>query len=69
MLHSPISSARAAQPNQRREVELMKLKSGAGIVCYVKDISKTIDFYETAWFRVQAKGIHASHRVHQLVVD
>lgn len=33
----------------------MKLKSGAGIVCYVKDISKTVDFYETLGFEFKRK--------------
>jgi predicted enzyme related to lactoylglutathione lyase len=33
----------------------MKLKSGAGIVCYVKDISKSVDFYETLGFEFKRK--------------
>ena len=33
----------------------MKLKSGAGIVCYVKDIAKTVDFYERLGFEFKLK--------------
>lgn len=33
----------------------MKLKSGAGIVCYVKDIIKTIEFYEQLGFEFKRK--------------
>jgi predicted enzyme related to lactoylglutathione lyase len=33
----------------------MKLKSGAGIVCYVKDIAKTVEFYEQLGFQFKLK--------------
>jgi predicted lactoylglutathione lyase len=33
----------------------MKLKSGAGIVCYVKDIAKTVEFYEELGFEFKHK--------------
>lgn len=33
----------------------MKLKSGAGIVCYVKDIAKTVEFYEQLGFAFKLK--------------
>jgi len=34
----------------------MKPKSIAGIVCYVKDIKKTVQFYKTLGFKVQMHG-------------
>jgi catechol 2,3-dioxygenase-like lactoylglutathione lyase family enzyme len=33
----------------------MKLKSGAGIVCYVKDIARTVEFYERLGFEFKLK--------------
>jgi catechol 2,3-dioxygenase-like lactoylglutathione lyase family enzyme len=33
----------------------MTLKSGAGIVCYVKDIAKTVGFYEGLGFQFKVK--------------
>lgn len=33
----------------------MKLKSGAGIVCYVKDIANTVAFYEQLGFEFKLK--------------
>ena len=33
----------------------MKLKSAAGIVCYVKDVDKTAHFYETLGFQLKTR--------------
>lgn len=33
----------------------MKLKSGAGIVCYVQDIAKTVEFYQQLGFEFKVK--------------
>jgi len=33
----------------------MKLKSAAGVVCYVKDLSQTIPFYEKLGFQFKTK--------------
>lgn len=33
----------------------MKIKSGAGIVCYVRDLSRTIQFYEKLGFQFKTK--------------
>lgn len=33
----------------------MTLKSGAGIVCYVKDIARTVEFYEQLGFEFKVK--------------
>ena len=34
----------------------MKIKSVAGITCYVKDLDKTADFYETLGFEIKKRA-------------
>jgi catechol 2,3-dioxygenase-like lactoylglutathione lyase family enzyme len=33
----------------------MKLKSAAGMVCYVRDLDKTVEFYEKLGFQFKAR--------------
>jgi catechol 2,3-dioxygenase-like lactoylglutathione lyase family enzyme len=39
----------------RENNETMKMKSAAGIVCYVKDVEETAQFYETLGFQLKTR--------------
>lgn len=48
----------------------MKMKSVAGIVCYVKDIDKTAKFYEALGFQFDKRGPdHVSVRLNWFWID
>ncbi len=48
----------------------MKLKSAAGIVCYVKDVRKTVKFYETLGFTFKKnKPGHATGYINWFWID
>ena len=48
----------------------MKLKSVAGIVCYVKDINKTAKFYEALGFQIEKReSDHLSIRSNWFWID
>jgi predicted enzyme related to lactoylglutathione lyase len=45
------------RPQDRaKEDVLMKFKSAAGTVCYVKNVEKTVDFYEKLGFQFKTKN-------------
>lgn len=48
----------------------MKLKSAAGIVCYVKDVPKTVKFYKALGFTFKkAKPTHATGYINWFWID
>ena len=48
----------------------MKLKSAAGIVCYVKDVHKTVGFYKTLGFVFKKnKPTHATGYINRFWID
>lgn len=52
------------------QIKAMKMKSVAGIVCYVKDIQKTATFYETLGFQIEEKKKeHLSIRLNWFWID
>jgi predicted enzyme related to lactoylglutathione lyase len=48
----------------------VKLKSGAGIVCYVKDIANTVEFYERLGFEFKVnESTHATAYINWWWID